>query len=364
MITTDYDSPAYTTVTSVSVSSSSPFESSYSNNPASATYHVNQAITSNSTFYATSSGSIEEANNVPSSSATAGPHEAPLSTTQKGIISAGVGIVIILGILLCVFCRRRRRSRNGYMENRNMEQLPTTSNVSLTDRPDPFEIIPLPPPSIAPPLRYSQVVPPTPRQYGASTPIMAPERRYRAVSTTASSWADDSELDAFATDGSSLARTLSTNSQGTIVSENTITGENENPFDHPAYTLPSNRHRQRTNFTGTLSSEGNHRSVTVQRAIDPFADSSSVSPISPISPITPISSASVGVARARALDDIFASVHEGPEGTETETTFIHHIDAGRAPSQRALGVPEPDRIGDGEVHIPPTYMELYPTPRR
>jgi hypothetical protein len=63
---------------------------------------------------------------------------------------------------------------------------------------------------------------------------------------------------------------------------------------------------------------------------------------------------------ADTLEDMFADLtDEDSGGLSRGATIIRHVDAGSAPRGRQ-GQPEPERIGGGEVHIPPTYMELYP----
>jgi len=248
-------------------------------------------------------------------------------------------------------------------------------------------VTPLPPPLT----RYSRV-PPLPTRPADEAGSLTPAPRYRQIrsSVAASSWADDSEFDAIATDGSSYARTLSSYSVSSDVSDATATA-NENPFDHPAYTLMPARRRPARGPANTQQQEGSDTGspVDINTNSDPFADSHSAStsrplptlsdptltyttfntnstpslssPISPVALISPVLPVPAQAILARphtttnSLDDHFS--HPSPK--LSRTTFIQHVDGGQASLERANAA-EPERLGGGEVHIPPSYMEMYP----
>ncbi|KAK1927872.1 hypothetical protein DB88DRAFT_479636 [Papiliotrema laurentii] len=307
------------------------------------------------------------------------------SNPSTTFLKAGIPAIIVLLTIaaIYVYVRRRRTRERAFGQQRDMDQLPTTQSATQSRldlaRTDLYDVVPLPPP---PPVRYSQVpgvparsgrpAPPLPPRRGDLPPSLAalPGRDRRSM--TESSWADDSELDALATDGSSLARTISTYSTSSLHSDATATLSSGNPFDHPAYTLISATRRPAHSSsagltltgdtaipTGTWTSLPSTLNVDTMTASDPFADGQTPL-LDETSPISPLSLAVTTTShRSRAgLDEIFGG-NTPATVLSRGTTFIQHIDAGRAPSQRA-GVPEPGRVGEGEVHIPPTYMELYP----
>lgn len=286
----------------------------------------------------------------------------PLVKPIAAAVGAAVVVAAVITIWLCC-CKRRRAKRSSRLSGEEQ----TTGSVmgqrssmavarqqrNLT-RDELFDVVPLPPPLA----RYSRIAPSPPD--GLIPPPLTTLRSNRLSSVT-SSWADDSEIDALATDGSTIARTISTHSISSRLSEGTVTGTvSDNPFDHPAYTLISGtpRRTRTTPGTSTLNSSGQTGSDTMIPTSDPFSDIHAplTEQATVDSPISPVSPAYLPSSRSH-LDDLFGS----PSGNDLDqgATIIQHIDGGRAVPRRAA-LPEPERVGQGEVHIPPTYMELYP----
>lgn len=364
-------------------SSSSYYPYPYSSMPNNAWY------TSIETSMAQSASAIQTgyAQNEGSSSEEESGKPKTTTTALAGVFSTIFTLGLILTIVFC--CKRRRaRRRLAAQDSENAAAAATSSSRptmqqtfqsttsgtrrSLT-RDELYDVVPLPPPLA----RYSRIVhsssrrsPPVLPPRNGLPPTLAQLQSHRH-STVSSSWADDSELDALATDGSTIARTISTHSVSSRISEGTVTGTSlDNPFDHPAYTFMSGQSR-RTRSTPTTSSTlvsssrtgtgtGTGIGMDILSPIhDPFSDAHTASMNqSPIeSPISSISPAHLASHSRSNLDDMFGSPSVGE--LERGATIIQHIDGGRALPQRAA-LPEPDRLGDGEVHIPPTYMELYP----
>lgn len=288
---------------------------------------------------------------------------------QMGNVLAGVfsTIFTLAVITTIVFCCKRRRARRRlqrqeqeYTQSRPAMQQsypPSTINRRSLTRDELYDVVPLPPPLA----RYSRIIPsraPALPPRNGQPPTLAQLRSNR-LSTVSSSWADDSEIDALATDGSTIARTISTHSVSSRLSEGTAIGSaSDNPFDHPAYTLmtgTSRRTRTTNTGSGTLISSGRTTTDILSPTYDPFSDSNTplIDHTMVDSPISPISPAHLNSTSRSGLDEMFGG------DLERGATIIQHIDGGRALPQRAA-LPEPDRLGDGEVHIPPTYMELYP----
>jgi len=312
---------------------------------------------------------------------TSNPLVAPIAGTL-------VGIFALCAIATGVVCYKRRKAFRR--EGRGRKRLDDPAPEYEKDHPDGtaqnegMDVTPLPPPLT----RYSRVPPLPGLTSGQRTP-----RSFRSSVAASSAWADDSELDAIATDGSSYARTLSSYSISSVQSDQTATTDHANPFDHPAYTLMPARRLAMQSQGRTLTPTPVSTSAETAN-LDPFADP--LSPASPLDPtathtssgsafspaatsapgtasayglgsatssddtiISPISTLSPAVLRPpnSHMDDLFS--HSSPK--LAHTTFIHHVDAGRASLARPTAA-EPERLGRGEVHIPPTYMEMYPRP--
>ena len=277
------------------------------------------------------------------------------SVNSRTVILSGVlvsiGVLVSFTVLFFCYKKRKLKRQKGNQEMVSVRDHTDHGHTLPVTRPDLslpelYDIIPLPPP---PPIRYSQISTRPLAREGSGRTQLGRTEVHGSIYSSTSSWTDDSEMDAFATDGSTIARTLSTLSTSSTGTDHTvvgrtlergIAGSHVNPFDHPAYTLSTRRRN-------VEMSSGPNRRLGHPPAIDPFADDQSPEPPSsnghPPSP----------------FEEILISTPRVDDGT----TFIHHIDAGRHPTQRSTGLPSPERVGSGEVHIPPMYRELYPPPR-
>ena len=353
-VTLSFDTEHSTWVNVQYVSSTSIAMSATSSPAASPTSIISASTSAYAPAYPTglNSTSAAEASDGTSDGSDSAP-TSKTSTVLKGVLGTIGALAMVLVLLFCI--KRRRAKRRLRNDDPEMSQIvnAATTRPSVTHS-ESIDVVALPPPLA----RYSRIIDPT---SAPSLPSRARSPRDRN-SIVSSAWADGSEMDAFATDGSSIARTLSTHSNDSRATDATITTA-ENPFDHPAYTtLLSTSRRTRTTPTDTL--------LTASSPADPFSDghavpSHSVSTL-PDSALSPISAVSPAVTMSRrspadTLDNMFADMTDDDDSGHLSrgATIIRHVDAGSAPKGRQ-GQPEPEHIGGGEVHIPPTYMELYP----
>ncbi|KAI9634541.1 uncharacterized protein MKK02DRAFT_38070 [Dioszegia hungarica] len=117
-----------------------------------------------------------------------------------------------------------------------------------------------------------------------------------------STWADDSEMDMMATDGSTIARTLSTRSTSSV---STIRTTNRDTLDHPGYTYPT-----RSAFS-TLPSVGrSNSSRSPHTLISPFSDPSPTS--TTLSPFADTHTASSSTTLPRAPSRVSTVSSENP----------------------------------------------------
>jgi hypothetical protein len=186
-------------------------------------------------------------------------------------------------------------------------------------------------------------------------------RYSRAPSSRDSRWADDSEMDAMAEDGSTITRTLSTTSTRRSMMTTDGPSNGENPFDHPAYTYRAARPRPAGAFArGPISA------ITTSGSSTTHQSSSMQSTLSPITPITPAAlRPSSAHLQSRAADTY--SIHSSEDGTfgtpisrpgglRREPTIIRHADSvGGDGSGYATKVEREGR--DGVVELPPLYED-------
>lgn len=349
---------------------------------------------------------------------------------------AGVAIIAMM-VLCCVCCRRRkRRIRQQRLEDdeeKRQEEINRADIRSPGDltRDEVFDVVPLPPapprmvtrPNVSLAGQYAH----HPRHIPASSPtspfdtdpflqhgVPGPRGYDRSSVAEYSQFGQDSELDVYAEDGSSMTRTLSTRSfASSAPSYGNPTEQGENPFDHPAYTVMGGRRprgpenqtwmrgdgtltRQNTMRTGTYTgSQGTLLSPTdiLPSVYNSSGSSSTQSPITPMTsasrlrgyPHQPPSEASSDRRASRAWtistatsDDDILIGSTLPEGATARTglarglTIVQHVDAGQErvarrqgqgldDAQRMLALEEDQAVDRrrGEIHIPPTYKELY-----
>ena len=351
----------------------------------------------------------------------------------KPVIGAGLAVFVIALVTLLVCCVKRRRQRAGpggrtRLNDDEMIQTRSRGPVTLGTQPtqkrtqrDPrvptrslqidltrdelFDVVPIPPPAVR--VRDSGPNPTVPSLSTIGLHTSNGRNRSRRGLLGGNSNGDrqaaessrgdgedsnESELDAFATDGSSATRTLSTRS---VVSS----GMSETPFHHPAYTLAPSSRRTAAGTgteTGTSIDVGSWLSwgwlASSRRASSPspppsprqgptYIESSPTTDSDPFNPPpspsqpsqvrTRTSANSVYSANSAAQtwlndDDVqnsLLSAHFPAHSARTPSRgvkIVQHVDAGRARVEAML----PDMNGDkhrqsGEVHIPPTYRETY-----
>lgn len=146
-----------------------------------------------------------------------------------------------------------------------------------------------------------------------------------------SRWTDDSEFDVMAEDGSTITRTISTTStrrtMGGGDGDSIIMTNDENPFDHPAYTYRA-APQQQAHRSGTLS-----RNNTLTRVTPVGTWSSSQQPslaynstLSPISPVTPMSTSFPSSPAPSYIQP--QHQHREPRRNESDTYSIHSSEDG------------------------------------
>lgn len=196
----------------------------------------------------------------------------------------------------------------------------------------------------------------------AYTTLPYENRRYLTPSiggSRTSRWTDDSEFDVMAEDGSTITRTISTTSTRrslATVTEAPMANDDENPFDHPAYTYRSAP--QQLNRTtglsrnGTLSSQG-----TWSTQLPPLSFQSQTAS-SPITPVTPTTTVPTYLQPTHRQADTYSIHSEDSEiygarpGLRREPTIIRHSD-----STLVQGTRVEKRGRDGFVELPPLYED-------
>jgi hypothetical protein len=234
-------------------------------------------------------GNANAADAAASASAVADDNGGPSASLGLKVGMAVGTTILILGLILGITCIRRHRRRKERYTARDMRERGREDGMGHFDvLESPVEGPTGPIPSGtrgAGLLRSDTLVPPIrsfdPRQH-PNQPASRTHGYDRASSVGGSStgapgssaWEDDSEADAMANDGSTLARTISTDSRGSVGSEGTVRGSRDSTavgaggagggMDHPGYTYMSRRP------LGPLSALG---SGSDRRPASPFADS-------------------------------------------------------------------------------------------
>ena len=363
----------------------------------------------------------------PEAAASASANMDSSASSQPGslkyiIIGCAAGSCIAVCLILFCFvrsCRRRSRTRlrNGIQDDStsrtalesNMSQVPagagrtmivpgrafggdlTTdeARASVLLRPDSIAIAPRLPPR-------------------RDTFQVQPHLTHQTTGTRSRSGSDDSEYDMVATDGSSITRTLSTRSTGSSSRGTIISSRAENPFDHPAYTVPHQSTRRvegpSGTFTGsTYSTESSRSPVTPRTAEaynrgdhEPWAQSSTTYSFGPVpsrEPYQPFPSfptdprlypsssrqpthqdlPQIRTTRRQSIlsesterswstaddEENGATFMSTPGvGVRRGTTIVRHTDSLSpiAPTPFGMGM---DGRRRKEVHLPPTYGEVY-----
>jgi hypothetical protein len=319
-----------------------------------------------SAWIATASYSVTTSDSPASASASATSTKkamSPLKIASVGVPAVVGLILLVVGIWCCCKCRRRRKERRtepSGAEGDDGEMMEVGSGVmrgydrerpqSLT-RNDLMGVISSP---------ANRMRPTQPAD--AYTTVPYENRRYLTPSigeSRTSRWTDDSEFDVMAEDGSTITRTISTTSTRrslATVTEAPMTNDDENPFDHPAYTYRSAP--QQLNRTpgltrnGTLSSQG-----TWSTQLPPLSFQSQTAS-SPITPITPTATAPTYLQPTHRQADTYSIHSEDSEiygarpGLRREPTIIRHSD-----STLVQGTRVEKRGRDGFVELPPLYED-------
>lgn len=203
-------------------------------------------------------------------------------------------------------------------------------------------------------------IPPPARQVVTVDHLPRRVSRGDANRQSSSTWSDDTEMDMMATDGSTLARTLSTRSTDTTSTIRTMSNQT---LDHPGYTYQSAVRSTPSTFlavrsnTSTLRSPfaDTNSSPSTLHTLSPFADTNSSSPTtnmsSPMHNLRPESRISTTSSENPFRDPL-------PEYTlqERETNILSPMD-----------VPMLGENGGLERQLqrpPPAYVEMDRAARR
>jgi hypothetical protein len=301
---------------------------------------------------------------LPASATSTSKAMSPLKIATVGVPAVVGFILLVIGIWCCCRCRRRRKERRTESSGRDDGEMAEVGSgvmrgydrerpQSLT-RNDVMGVI------SSPSNRTRPAQPP----YAYSPGPAHENRRYLTPSiggSRTSRWTDDSEFDVMAEDGSTITRTISTTSTRrslATVTEVPMTNDNENPFDHPAYTYRSapqqlSRSTPGLSRNGTLSSQG-----TWSTQLPPLSFQSQTA--SSISPVTPTASVPTYLQPTHRQADTY-SIHsddseiygaQARPGLRREPTIIRHSD-----STLVQGTRVEKRGRDGVVELPPLYED-------
>ena len=305
--------------------------------------------------------------------------------------AVGVSVLILISIIVLTVCCRRRKGRRERQrlgregerdeagEGRTaMSQIeggdgrqraPSIMDMNMTAQ-DVRDVLSMPSPAVP----------------GPRPPPLPPRPLTNTVSRSrsASQWStDDSELDALATDGSSVHRSLSTRSLNTV-SEVASSYNVDMGYDHPAFTLGARR--AQNPFVDQSSSpsytwDGTTPSSTwVQTPTYPAGPSSARPRLPSLQVVTHAESVHNDghhLGRIPSSPVSFSSTHVSDESDGTRsagldhsishsgalrrgTTIIQHSDSVTSPTTAQFN-PITERSGRGrkEVHIPPSYSDVY-----
>jgi len=304
------------------------------------------------------------ASEIPASATPTRKALSPLKIATFGVPAVVGFILLVVGIWCCCRCRRRRKERRNAPSGaggEDGEMMHVGAGVmrgydrerpqSLT-RNDLMGVISSP----------SNRMRPT-QPADAYTTVPYENRRYLTPSiggSRTSRWTDDSEFDVMAEDGSTITRTISTTSTRrslATVTEAPMANDDENPFDHPAYTYrsaPQQLNRtQGLSRNGTVSSQG-----TWSTQLPPLSFQSQTASPSPITPVTPTATAPTYLQPTHRQADTYSIHSEDSEiygarpGLRREPTIIRHSD-----STLVQGTRVEKRGRDGFVELPPLYED-------
>ena len=303
------------------------------------------------------------ASDLPASATSTTKAMSPLKIATVGVPAAVGLIILVVGIWCCCRCRRRRKARRtggprgddgdmmevgpGVMRgyDRERPQSLTRNDVSGVISSPSNRMRPAQP-------AYAYPSGPNPENRRYLTPSIIGSRTSR--------WTDDSEFDVMAEDGSTITRTISTTSTRrslATVTEAPMTNDDENPFDHPAYTYRSAP--QQLNSTtglsrnGTLSSQG-----TWSTQLPPLSFQSQTASPSPITPVTPSATVPTYLqpthrqADTHSIHSEDSEIYDARPGLRREPTIIRHSD-----STVVQGTRVEKRGRDGFVELPPLYED-------
>jgi hypothetical protein len=323
--------------------------------------------TASSEYNATSS-------ELPADSSTTTKAMTPLKIATFGVPAIVGFILLVVGIWCCCRCRRRRKARrtelagegegggDGEMRQVTLGYDREPGRPQSLTRDEVMGVISSP---------GNRMRPTNFEPSYATQPSYTENRRYLIPSiggSRTSRWTDDSEFDVMAEDGSTITRTISTTSTRrslATVTEIPTAGDNENPFDHPAYTYRSAPQQLTRGQSSGLSRNGTLSSQTTWSTQLPplsFQSQSQSQSASPITPLTPTATppyiqpnTTQRQADTYSLHSEDGEIYGAPSrpGLRREPTIIRHSD-----STLLQGTARVEKRGrDGVVELPPLYED-------
>ncbi|KAK4688462.1 hypothetical protein P7C73_g1651, partial [Tremellales sp. Uapishka_1] len=298
---------------------------------------------------ASASASFSSSSSPPIPAASGSSPAGPKIGTTTLVVVCVVGTLCVVALCgLLYVCRKRRKQRRS--RALVSDERPTRSQRRSVTTQEAFEAVPFP-------SRLSTLRRPFPQ----------------SDSRPSSAWTDDSEMDAMAVAGSSIARTLSNTTSSSRRVESVYS---DAPYSSrfpapPRLAIDTKSLPLDGSEWSTLPSSSNHpygahtpQSQAPSYTSDPFADS--ISPISAPTPRNPSPSQSQIRShfspqqqhQFQSQQSYSSTSHLSPSypasshNLSRNTTIIRHSDAGRVPQT-------PSRPLDPVVHLPPTYGELY-----
>ena len=297
-------------------------------------------------------------------------------------MAVGAAITILGLILGIVCCRRHRRKRERY-NARDMRERGREDGMGH------FDVLESPvestssAPSSSPMVQVgasatqTSLLPPT-RPFdmrGLPAQHMGVNRYERAYSVGGSStgapgssaWEDDSEADVMANDGSTLARTMSTASTGSLGSEGTVRGVRDSiassaiGMDHPAYTYMSRRPAGSSSALGHGAGTGTYVGSLTPASASPFADPVSDSSISSTGHLAPSPSATLySPATSRSGPSTLASSQRDHAQIQ-QSRNLHRLSTVSVSSAGSTGTAGTGLTGTTRTTLPEyTYMSTGP----